>query len=551
MKRTVISPEKKLQQQQQQQQQQQATPNTTPNEIDGSNPNPKDTPRSKRAVVASLAIDRSGPAHPYSSLALSPKGRYALVAGKGTIQLVTVGPEGLKTLRSVKVAHHFYNTTTSSPSSASAANINQPQYGDVRDAFRLAAETRASAVTAGVANMNLNQQYGNIVVTKVAWSSNFYNKAGSLWNNSQRGAIAGGSGLAVDIGMDESFRSLSNSNAELYEQGKHSKGRRKSLRFQDSKSFEGDDDDRADKIPDETMKEDDSLVAAAGSNGVVVVWSAKRLLFSDSGKAPSPTKAGGRFISKNLASSSSAAFLAKKQRKQQPEGILNQHTRAVNGMAWHPTRSGLLLTASQDGTIKLWERRVLARPSNNLHEENSDKKPQSWFSMVGGVVSGASRPGGRGSPTTDEDDDAIKYTWGCKTTFTPGEQDAVRDIRWNKLVPDIFGAVTSNGNLVVYNMHVSIKALVKIAAHTGDAASLDWHPRWPFVVATGGSSDRLVKIWDLESSLESIVNTTTNHRREVQHYRKEVQQYHHDNSNTYDTTKSESSSFSAYSGDSM
>lgn len=64
----------------------------------------------------------------------------------------------------------------------------------------------------------------------------------------------------------------------------------------------------------------DSLVAAAGSNGVVVVWSARRAFFEGDASAMA---------------------------NQQPEAILGQHSRAVNRLAWHPRRPGLLLTASQ------------------------------------------------------------------------------------------------------------------------------------------------------------------------------------------------------------
>jgi len=57
----------------------------------------------------------------------------------------------------------------------------------------------------------------------------------------------------------------------------------------------------------------------------------------------------------------------------------------------------------------------------------------------------------------------------------------------------VFALVTTNGSLVVFNTHVTWKALVKIAAHDGDASSLDWHPTRPYVIATGGSSDKFVK----------------------------------------------------------
>lgn len=58
---------------------------------------------------------------------------------------------------------------------------------------------------------------------------------------------------------------------------------------------------------------------------------------------------------------------------------------------------------------------------------------------------------------------------------------------------EVFALVTVSGSLVVYSMHVSWKSIVKIAAHAGDATSLDWHPTRPYVIATGGSGDRCVK----------------------------------------------------------
>jgi WD40 repeat protein len=77
------------------------------------------------------------------------------------------------------------------------------------------------------------------------------------------------------------------------------------------------------ELPNKEDEDIDSLIAAAGSNGIVAIWNARQLLFSQ-GNGGSSTMAN-----------------------QQPEAILNQHTRAVNSLAWHPRRPGLLLTASQ------------------------------------------------------------------------------------------------------------------------------------------------------------------------------------------------------------
>jgi WD repeat-containing protein 24 len=84
-------------------------------------------------------------------------------------------------------------------------------------------------------------------------------------------------------------------------------------------------------------KEDnmDSIIAAAGSNGVVVVWSAR-----------------SAFLLESDGSTSSSMV-----NHQQPEAILSQHSRAVNRLAWHPRRPGLLLTASQ--VCKPWNRKRL------------------------------------------------------------------------------------------------------------------------------------------------------------------------------------------------
>jgi WD repeat-containing protein 24 len=73
-------------------------------------------------------------------------------------------------------------------------------------------------------------------------------------------------------------------------------------------------------------------------------------------------------------------------------------------------------------------------------------------------------------------------------------------MRCNAIVSSdpVFALVTASGLLIVYNMFVAARPIVKISAHAGDATSLDWHPTKPFVIATGGAGDRCVKSkWDV------------------------------------------------------
>jgi WD40 repeat protein len=152
----------------------------------------------------------------------------------------------------------------------------------------------------------------------------------------------------------------------------------------------------------------------------------------------------------------------------------------------------------QDALVKLWERRAINQQSN----QEQNKTVRSWF---GNMTSARSQP-----------DRA--YSWFCRATFEP-KSEAVRDMQWSKFQDDgerthsghyastlsgcsnpimllfssVFALVTVSGSLIVYSMHVASRALVKIAAHTGDATSLDWHPTKPYVIATGGAGDRCVK----------------------------------------------------------
>lgn len=78
-----------------------------------------------------------------------------------------------------------------------------------------------------------------------------------------------------------------------------------------------------------------SLIAASASNGSVVIWQANRLFpLGDEGSSLQNN-------SWNLKKNSSGRVVG------QPEAIFAEHSRAVNRLAWHPTKYGLLLTASQ------------------------------------------------------------------------------------------------------------------------------------------------------------------------------------------------------------
>eukprot|EP00741_Cyanophora_paradoxa_P003775 tig00000093_g3669.t1 len=155
-----------------------------------------------------------------------------------------------------------------------------------------------------------------------------------------------------------------------------------------------------------------NLVASAASNGAVVIWNLDR--------------AG-----------------ASKQ-----ERVLPDHTRTVNRVVWHPTEPDLLISASHDGSIKVWDARGQQR-----------------------------------------------------TTTLRGKAESVRDVGVNPFNPNIIAAAFDNGCLQLWDLRKEAM-LQQITAHHGLVLSLAWHPEVPDLIASG-SRDRLVKVWDLRETRQS------------------------------------------------
>ena len=152
--------------------------------------------------------------------------------------------------------------------------------------------------------------------------------------------------------------------------------------------------------------DDDSLLAAAGSNGVVVIWRVSNLLH---GKATAP------------------------------EAVLLGHSRAVNKVAWHPEfinntstnkekshQKNVLLTASQDSTIKIWDRLI---SSSSITKDQNDKNPSN-ISPSGGVRSWWGGISSMEDPNNSKVNNHQSFIWHCAFTFQP-KSEPVRDIQWD------------------------------------------------------------------------------------------------------------------------
>ncbi|KAI8334412.1 WD40-repeat-containing domain protein [Chlamydoabsidia padenii] len=129
------------------------------------------------------------------------------------------------------------------------------------------------------------------------------------------------------------------------------------------------------------------------------------------------------------------------------ERVINEHARAVNRICFQPDNGYILLSASQDGTMKCWDLRDA-----------------------------------RG---------------GAKFRFE-GKSESVRDVQFNPMVNHEFAAAFETGTIQKWDMR-NPKALYdrKVSAHNGPCLTVDWHPTGR-TVASGGR-DKTIKVWDMNA----------------------------------------------------
>ncbi|KAK3726032.1 SEA (Seh1-associated) complex subunit [Vermiconidia calcicola] len=126
-----------------------------------------------------------------------------------------------------------------------------------------------------------------------------------------------------------------------------------------------------------------------------------------------------------------------------PHGLqavqLHEHARQVHKVTFNPFRGNLLLSGSQDGTVRLWDL------SKSKH----------------------------------------KYS---------GQADGIRDVKWSPTDGVDFAFGTDSGYVQQWDMRNLKTAKVKIPAHTTTCNTIDWHPDGKHIVSA--SSDKTVRVWD-------------------------------------------------------
>ncbi|KAH3912109.1 hypothetical protein HBH56_121750 [Parastagonospora nodorum] len=128
---------------------------------------------------------------------------------------------------------------------------------------------------------------------------------------------------------------------------------------------------------------------------------------------------------------------------------LHEHNRQVHKLAFNPHQGYLLLSASQDATVRLWDLRDMRRDVSTCRSRDH------YSGMNGGI----------------------------------------RDVQWSPTDAVEFAFGTDNGNIQRWDFRYNKGPKQKITAHDQRiCTSIDWHPDGKHMLSSG--VDRTVKVWD-------------------------------------------------------
>ena len=178
-----------------------------------------------------------------------------------------------------------------------------------------------------------------------------------------------------------------------------------------------------------------SMIAVAGSNGVICIWNVATLLWLEGSSSRDTVTAPRTSTS-----------------PPPPVAILN-HRRHVTALAFSPLHQGWLCSASQDRTVIVWEQRPppslpnTAALSSSTHTSQRHKhtttnhhpspppQPQGLFGSWGSHASSSAPASSVPAPHHPNVVPTNHPTWHCRTTFAP-KSETIRDVQWSPILKD-------------------------------------------------------------------------------------------------------------------
>lgn len=140
-----------------------------------------------------------------------------------------------------------------------------------------------------------------------------------------------------------------------------------------------------------------------------------------------------------------------------PIATLKSHVENGFGLDWNPLKEGMLITGSDDKTVALWDVNSVLKQAN---QQNGDVEPLNVLSF---------------------------------------HKDIVNDVKWNKFDENLFGSVSDDKSLIIYDMRdLSKPAMIRDNIHAASINSLAFSPFSKNLLATG-CADSTIGLFDLRN----------------------------------------------------
>ncbi|XP_046664428.1 peroxisomal targeting signal 2 receptor [Homalodisca vitripennis] len=172
---------------------------------------------------------------------------------------------------------------------------------------------------------------------------------------------------------------------------------------------------------------------------------------------------------------------------QWPDGLFD--------VVWSETDANIVVTASGDGVLQLWNILCPQLPPQTLREHKKEVYSVDWSQ-------------------TRQEQFILSASWDCSVklwdpnrsvslaTFL-GHSQLVYNAMWSPHVPSCFSSVSGDGTLRIWNSLVPQRASMTLKAHDAEVLTCSWCKYDQNILATGGS-DGLIRGWDLRNFIAPI-----------------------------------------------
>lgn len=194
------------------------------------------------------------------------------------------------------------------------------------------------------------------------------------------------------------------------------------------------------------------------------------------------------------------------------------HPGDVNKLRICPSNQRIVATKSENGKVYLWDVESAAnRPLLTLADNSAPGFALDW-NVVGGakLVSGDNKgticlytfDGSfevRAEATDAADAPQAQTASPTKAATAKYENNgvSVNDCRFQRTHGSIFGAVSDDCTITLWDIRTKTNPFFRILGHTSEIFSLDFAHNDEFLLLTGGS-DNLVKLWDIRKVLRPV-----------------------------------------------